>query len=77
MQNYGVKSLLSQLVYSCRLKKLSGNDMVKLQMLYNTDKLLQLPQMQMGHSEEKQTTIYVQEHLEVMKDLVKYQMPVL
>jgi len=59
------------------LKKLSGNHMVKLQVLNNSDKLLQLPQMQMGHSEEKQTTVYVQEHLEVMKDLVKNQMPVL
>ena len=59
------------------LKKLSGNDMVKMQMLYNTDKLLQLPQMQMGHANQKQTTDYVQEHLEVMKDLVKHQMPVL
>lgn len=59
------------------LKKLSGNDMVKLQMKNNVDKLLQLPQMQMGHSNEDQTKVYVSEHLEVMKDLVKNKMPVL
>lgn len=72
-----VKEGLGLNVNQYGLKKLSGNDMVKLQMLHNTDKLLQLPQMQMGHAEEKQTKVYVQEHLEVMKELVKNQMPVL
>lgn len=59
------------------LKKLAGNDMVRIQINNNADKLLKLPQSQMGHSHEKQTTDYVREHLEVMKELVKTQMPVL
>lgn len=71
------KTGLGMNVNQYSLKKLAGNDMVRLQLVNNADKLLQLPKMQMGHANEKQTTDYVQEHLEVMKDLVKNQMPVL
>lgn len=59
------------------LKKLAGNDMVRIQINNNADKLLKLPQHQMGHNNQKQTETYVQDHLEIMKELVKTQMPVL
>lgn len=59
------------------LKKLSGNDMVKLQRREHVDKLLEMPKQQMGHATTDQTEDYVSEHLEVMRDLVKRKMPVL
>jgi integrase len=59
------------------LKKLSGNNMVRMQKKYHVDKLLDLPQSQMGHTNPKMTEVYVTEHLEIMKDLVKEHMPVL
>jgi integrase len=59
------------------LKKLSGDDMIKLQRREGTDKLLELPRQQMGHTTTGQTEDYVTEHLEVMRDLVKRKMPVL
>ncbi len=59
------------------LKKLAGNDMVRMQLMNNADKLLQLPKMQFGHETEKMTEVYVSEHLEEMKRLVRDKMPVL
>ncbi|MCM5528988.1 tyrosine-type recombinase/integrase [Parasegetibacter sp. NRK P23] len=59
------------------LKKLSGDDMIRLQRREGVDKLLELPRQQMGHTDSKQTETYVTEHLEVMKELVKRKMPIL
>ncbi len=57
------------------LKKLSGNDMVRLQRREGVDKLLELPREQMGHAETRMTEVYVTEHLDIMKELVKRKMP--
>lgn len=59
------------------LKKLSGDDMIKLQRREGIDKLLEMPRQQMGHATTGQTEDYVTEHLEVMKEMVKRKMPVL
>ncbi|GAC1427768.1 MAG: hypothetical protein NVS3B19_09550 [Ginsengibacter sp.] len=57
------------------LKKMSGNDMVKLQRSEGADRLLNIAQSQMGHQSSKMTEVYVDEHLEVMKELIKKKMP--
>lgn len=57
------------------LKKLSGDDMVRLQMRMGADKLLDLPKAMMGHTSTRMTEVYVTEHKEVMKQLVKDHMP--
>jgi integrase len=58
-------------------KKLSGNEMVKVQRKFGMGDILALPRMQMGHTDSKQTEEYVTEHLEVMKDLIKNHLPAL
>lgn len=57
------------------LKKLAGNDMVKIQRIEGIDRLLDLPRQQMGHTTTRQTEDYVTEHIDVMKELVKRKMP--
>jgi integrase len=59
------------------LKKLAGNDMVKMQRNEQATNLLELPRMQMGHTTTKQTEVYVTEDKEVLQDLIKRKMPVL
>jgi integrase len=59
------------------LKKLAGNDMVRIQRQEGVDKLLELPAAQMGHTTTKMTEVYVDEHLQVMKDIVRKKMPIL
>jgi integrase len=59
------------------LKKLSGNDMVKLQIRNNVDNLLELPRQQMGHANQSMTEVYVDEHKAVNKELIRKKMPVL
>ncbi|MEO6610764.1 MAG: site-specific integrase [Chitinophagaceae bacterium] len=59
------------------LKKLSGNDMVRLQVLNNMDNLLELPRQQMGHANQSMTEVYVDEHKVVNKELIRKMMPVL
>lgn len=71
------KGGLGQDVDQYSLKKLSGDDMVRLQRREGVDKLLDLPKMQMGHSSNQMTEVYVTEHKEIMKELVKRKMPVL
>jgi hypothetical protein len=56
-------------------KKLSGDDMVRLQRREHADNLLELPRMMMGHTKQGQTEDYVTEHKEVLKDLIKNKMP--
>jgi integrase len=57
------------------LKKLSGDDMVRLQRREHADNLLELPRMMMGHTKQGQTEDYVTEHREVLKDLIRNKMP--
>lgn len=59
------------------LKKLAGDDMVRMQRAEQAHQLLDLPREMMGHTSEKMTGVYVTEHLEVMKELIKKKMPVL
>lgn len=57
------------------LKKLSADDMVKLQRREGVDKLLELPKTQFDHASEQQTETYTREHIEVMKEILKKSMP--
>lgn len=59
------------------LKKLAGDDMVRMQRREHADNLLDLPMMQYGHTSTRQTETYVSEHREVLKELIKKKMPVL
>lgn len=59
------------------LKKMAGDDMIKLQRREGVDKLLELPKMMMGHTDTEMTEVYVTEHKEVIKELIKRKMPVL
>lgn len=59
------------------LKKLSGDDMIKLQRKEGINNLLDLPRQQMGHTKSAQTEIYVNEHKNVLKDVIKNKMPAL
>lgn len=56
-------------------KKLGGDDMIRLQAQFGVDKLLDLPQSQMGHTNSKMTEVYVSEHIDVKKRLLKERMP--
>jgi hypothetical protein len=44
---------------------------VKLQRTEGIDKLLELPQLQMGHTSSKTIAIYVSEHVEILKEILK------
>jgi integrase/recombinase XerD len=57
------------------LKKLSGNDMVKLQRREGVNNLLELPRTMMGHSSNKMTEIYVDEHKKIINELIRDKMP--
>jgi integrase len=57
------------------LKKLSGDDMVRLQRREGATNLLELPRIMMGHANQDQTETYVSEHKEVMKELIQKKMP--
>lgn len=59
------------------LKKLSGDDMVRLQRREQVDKLLEMPKAQMGHTDTQMTEVYVEEHHEIIKEMIKRKMPVL
>ena len=72
-----VKKDLKLDVNQYSLKKLSGNDMVKLQVHEGVDKLLEMPRQQMGHTTTKMTETYVDAHREIMNELLKRKMPVL
>lgn len=70
-----VKEGLGLNVNQYSLKKLSGNDMIKIQRMEGVRDLLDLPQLQMGHSTPRQTETYVTEHLEIYKEIIKNHMP--
>lgn len=72
-----VKEGLKLDVNQYSLKKLSGDDMVKLQVSKGLDRLLELPKSQMGHGDIKQTEVYVKEHKTVCDNLIRDSMPVL
>lgn len=57
------------------LKKLAGDDMVRLQMSKGVSNLLQLPQMQFGHENKEMTEIYVRSHKEILKEVIVNHMP--
>jgi integrase len=72
-----VKEDLKLDVNQYSLKKLAGNDMVRL--LYNerVNDLIKLPQQQMGHTTSKMTETYVHEHKNIENEILKRKMPVL
>ena len=57
------------------LKKLAGNDLIKLQANQNVIDLLKLPQTLMGHTSKEMTEIYVSEHKKVADQVVREYMP--
>jgi hypothetical protein len=57
------------------LKKLSGDDMVKLQRKEGVMNLLQLPQQQFGHSSQSQTEIYTNQDKSFIKEVIVNYMP--
>ncbi len=57
------------------LKKLAGDDMVKLQMNRGVMDLLRLPQIQFGHEDKKQTETYVNAHRNILKEVIVNYMP--
>ena len=72
-----VKEELGFNVTQYSLKKLAGNDMVKLQVANGVQDLLALPKLQMGHSSTSMTEVYVDEHKKVLNEIMKKKMPVL
>jgi integrase len=72
-----VKEGLKMDVDQYSLKKLAGNDMVKLQVQEGLHNLLQVPQLQMGHADKKMTEVYVDEHRAIINEMLKRKMPVL
>lgn len=57
------------------LKKLAGDEMVRLQRREQLDKLLELPREQMGHTTTGMTEVYTDEHLVIMRELWKEKAP--
>ncbi len=57
------------------LKKLSGDDMVMLQHREGVDALLEMPRMQMGHTNSRMTEIYVRAHHQILKEIIRRKMP--
>ncbi len=57
------------------LKKLAGNDMIKLQQERGVLSLLELPRVQMGHSNSRQTEVYVTEHKKAIDKVIRDYMP--
>lgn len=72
-----VKEDLKLDVTQYSLKKLAGNDMVKLQIGSGIQDLLELPKMQMGHASRSMTEVYVDEHKKILSEILKTKMPVL
>lgn len=72
-----VKDDLGVNITQYSLKKLSGNDMIKLQMKNGISTLLELPKMQMGHTSRSMTEIYVDEHNKILANILKTEMPLL
>ena len=73
------KGGLNQDVNQYSLKKLAGDEMVRLQRQESIDKtqLLQLARMQMQHHSDGMTEIYTVEHKKVLQEVIKKKMPVL
>lgn len=57
------------------LKKLSGDDMVRLQRREGVSDLLSLPQSLMRHGSSRQTEDYVTAHKEIVKEVIQQHMP--
>jgi len=70
-----VKEELKINVNQYALKKLSGDDMIKLQRREGVDKLLELPKLMMGHADTSMTEVYVSYHKDVLQDLIRQKMP--
>lgn len=69
-----IKKAMGIKVTQYAFKKLGGDEMIRLQLDHGIDKLIDLPQKQMGHTSSKTTEIYVNEHKEVGKRLLKTKM---
>lgn len=72
-----VKDQLGLEITQYSLKKLAGDDMVRIQVEAGLNNLLELPRLQMGHANQRQTAVYVKEHHKVLQDLIKNNMPML
>jgi len=59
------------------LKKLGGNEMIKMQYRERIANLLDVPREQMGHSNNRTTEIYVDERKKVIREFIKRKFPVL
>jgi hypothetical protein len=70
-----VKKDLGLEVNQYSLKKLSGDDMVRLQRREGADRLLDLPMEMMRHANTGQTEDYVTEHKTVIRELIQQKMP--
>lgn len=57
------------------LKKLAGNEMIKLQRREGVHNLLELPRQQMGHATTKMTEVYVDEHKAIINEVIRRKMP--
>lgn len=57
------------------LKKLSADDMVRLQRREGTGNLLELAKEQFGHASTSQTEVYSSEHKVIMQEVIKQKMP--
>jgi integrase len=69
------KSGLGMEVNQYSLKKLSGDDMVRLQRREGIHKILELPKRQMGHSDTSMTEVYVDYHNDILQELIREKMP--
>ncbi len=58
-------------------KKMAGNDMMRLFYNERANDLIDMPRQQMGHTSSKMTEIYVDEHKEIMNEILRRKMPVL
>ena len=72
-----VKKELNLNVDQYSFKKLAGNDMVRLFYNERANDLIDMPRQQMGHTSSKMTEIYVDEHKEIMNEILRRKMPVL
>ena len=72
-----VKKDLNLNVDQYSLKKMAGNDMMRLFYNERANDLIDMPRQQMGHTSSKMTEIYVDEHKEIMNEILRRKMPVL
>lgn len=57
------------------LKKLGGNDMVRMQVKSGLINLLEVPKLQRGHTSSRMTEVYVTEHINIINKFIRENMP--